>query len=191
MPLTGPQADHPAPHLEVADVADAVPEPRNVRSDGLPPSVADYGTARDRDGATALMHVAPISQATVEWLHEEIFRSVEKDGVTDDTFRESVRRVVTPERLRYEWTQLISETGWPMPAAYRGNSHPIALRVSLEVVGPSPQRVDESPADPPVGLQRWIADGADTTGASAVGNVRSGSYDYARGIDRDGKSFRA
>ncbi|MFD6158152.1 hypothetical protein ACFWF7_11145 [Nocardia sp. NPDC060256] len=145
--------------------------------DGMSDPIRDFGTRRD--GSQDLNHITPVPQETVEWLHEQVFRTVEGNRGADEGFRAEVRRVLSGRLLSSEWARLLSESGMPLRVQYRGRSYPVSLRVSLRAIGPAKEQIEPLQDGPPVGIQRWafwISDTGDNAGSS---DLRAFSYAHA------------
>ncbi|MGW4369221.1 WXG100-like domain-containing protein [Nocardia takedensis] len=139
--------------------------------------VRSFGTRRD--GVLDLIHITPVPQDTVRWLHEQVFALVEGARGADERFRAAVRKVLTPPLLYSEWPRLLSTSGLPLRVAYRGKKYPISLRLALRA--PRAGTADIAP----VGIQRWafgISETSDTAGSS---DFRSLSYDFAYNGETD------
>ncbi len=171
------EPDDPSPPRDVPVIEITPPD------DDPSDPVKDFGT--QRDGAQDLVHITPVPQRMVEWLHEQVFRVVEGDRGPDEEFRSAVRRVLTARLLSSEWSRVLSRSGMPLRVKYQGKSYPVALRLRLRAIGPSKEQIAPMPDGPPVGIQRWAFGISETADTASSSDLRSLSYAYAHTWDAD------
>ncbi|MFJ5259746.1 hypothetical protein ACIQAC_04610 [Streptomyces sp. NPDC088387] len=155
----------------------------------LSTSVRQFGGQRGMP--LDLVHIDPVPQRTVEWLHERVIGVVEGAGRRDDAFRAEVRRVLTGRLLSAEWARLLSESGLPLRVPHGNVSYPVSLRLALSDPGRADSGMEPlSDGGPPVAVQRWAFGIAETNDTVGEGGLRPGSVAYSHTFDVDRGALR-
>ncbi|WP_067898823.1 WXG100-like domain-containing protein [Nocardia vaccinii] len=95
-----------------------------------------------------------------------------------DPFHAAVKQKLTPRLTTAEMYRLLSKSGMPLAAEYKGNPFPVFLRLKL-----TPRENSRPNNGPPVSLQRWTYGNVDLGSSASEHSQRSFSFPYTHLFD--------